>query len=198
VQCYGEAGKRRDAAAAGALSNANRGLQGYLPRVNAALQKANTDAGALMQQIAALPDSANLDRGLEALIRTNPMQPDVTPYRGLPREIGDPIWRLASQVFPVMSDADRATLLKTVADRHASIQAGIISAAEKSVAGAAADSGGMIDLMAVRAQVGAVEDASVKARLEQSADNRLKQIGDTLRQAKPAVWVPPSCLELYR
>ncbi len=32
----------------------------------------------------------------------------------------------------------------------------------------------------------------------EAADGRLKQIGDTLRQAKPAVWVPPSCLELYR
>lgn len=198
TQCYAEAGKRRDAAAAGALANANRSLQGILPRVNAVLLKAKTDADALAQQIAALPDSPNLDRGLAALLRTNPAQPDVTPYRGLPREIGDPLWRLASQVFPVMSDADRAALLKTVADRHASIQSGITNAAEKSVAGASADASGMIDLMTARAQVAAIDDDAIKTQIEQSADGRLKQIGDALRQAKPAVWVPPSCLDLYR
>ena len=151
TQCYAEAGKRRDAAAAGALATANRALQGLVPRTNATVQKANADAEGLMRQIAALPDSPPLDLGLAALIRTNPAQPDVAPFRALPREVGDPLWRLASQVFPVMADADRAALLKTVAERHASIQSGAVAAADKSTAAAAADAGGMIELMAVRA-----------------------------------------------
>src|SRR5258708_5888808 len=186
VKCYGEAGKRHDPAAAGALANANRALQGLVPRVNAALQKAKLDAEPLKQQIGALPDSPELDRGLAALLKANPAQPDVTPYRTLPREISDPLWRLASQVLPVLAHSERENFYKSLGQRHAAIQSAAASAAEKSIAEASADAGGMIELMAVPQRVAALDDASVKARLETSAQDRVKQIGDTLRQAKPA------------
>jgi hypothetical protein len=198
TKCYGEAGKRRDAAAAGALANANRALQGLVPRVNAALQKAKADAEALKQQIGALADSPELDRGLAALLKANPAQPDITPLRALPREIADPLWRLEGQVLPVLANTERETLFKSLGERRAAIQSGVASAAEKTIAAAPADADGMIELMAVQQRVATLEDAGAKARLEKSADDRLKQSGDALRQAKPAAWVPPSCLELYR
>jgi hypothetical protein len=198
TKCYGAAGARRDAAAAGALANANRALQGLVPRTNAVLLKAKTDDDALKQQIGALPDSPELDRGLAALVKANPAQPDVTPFRTLPHEVGDPLWRLASQVLPVLANSERETLFKSFGERRAAIQSATAAAADKTIAAAPADAGGMIELMAVPERVAPLEDAGVKARLLQSADDRAKQIGDALRQAKPAVWVPPSCLDLYR
>ena len=198
TQCFAEAGKRRDAAAAGALANANRALQGLVPRVSAALQKANADAEALSRQIVALPDSPDLARGLAAELKTNPLQPDVTPFRTLPREIGDPLWRLAAQVLPFLADSNRAALFRTLGDRQVAIQAGMASTADKAIAGAPADAGGLIDLMAVREHLAAIDDAMTRERLDQAAADRMKQIADTLRQAKPAVWIPPSCVDLYR
>ncbi len=154
TQCYAEAGKRRDAAAAGALANANRSLQGLLPRVNATLQKAKTDADGLAQQIAALPDSPNLDRGLAALLRSNPAQPDVTPYRGLPREIGDPA--VASCIAGVPGDdvdgdrsSDAAGRLSPTGTRR--FRHGSAVSRTNPWQRLPADASGMIDLMAVRA-----------------------------------------------
>lgn len=198
TQCFAEAGKRRDATTAGALANANRALQGLVPRVSAALQKATADAEVLSRQLAALPDSPDLARGLTAELKTNPLQPDVTPFRTLPREIGDPLWRLAAQVLPFLADANRAVLFKTLDDRRAALQAGMASAADKAIAGAPSDAGGLIDLMAARDRLAAIDDASVRARLDQETADRMKQIGDTLRQAKPAAWIPPACVDLYR
>ena len=198
TKCWTEAGKRRDAAAAGALANANRALQGLVPRVNGALQKARTDADAVGRQIAGRPDSPELDRGLEALLKANPAQPDVGPFRGLPREIADPLWRLDAQVLPFLTAADRAALLKNLGERHAAIQAAVTDTAEKSIASASADAGGMIDLMAVRQHTAAIEDAAARARIDQAAAERLKQIAEALRQAKPPVWVTPGCADLYR
>jgi hypothetical protein len=198
TQCYGEAGKRRDAAAAGALVNANRALQGLVPRTNAVLQKAKADAEPLVKQIAGLPDSPELDRGLAAVLKINPAQPDITPFRTLPHEVADPLWRLASQVLPVLANTERETLFKMLSERHVAIQSNMASAAEKTIAAAPADADGMIQLIAVTQRVAALDDAAARTRLVQSAGDRLKQIGDTLRQAKPPAWVPPSCVELYR
>ena len=198
TKCYGEAGKRRDAAAAGALANANRALQGFVPRANAILQKAKADAEPLKQQIGALPEFPELDRGLAALLKANPAQPDVTPFRALPHEVADPLWRLESQVLPVLANSERETLFKSLGERQAAIQSGMASAAEKTIAAAPADADGMIELMAVPQHVATLDDADAKARLEKSAADRLKQTGDALRQAKPAAWVPPSCIDLYR
>jgi len=198
TKCFAEAGKRRDGAAQGALANANRALQGLVPRTNATLQKAKADADALKQQIAGMPDSPELDRGLTALLKVNAAQPDVTPFRTLPREIGDPLWRLASQVLPVLASADAEALLKALGERHEAIQSGIASAADKTIATASADADGMIQLIAAQQSVAALDDAAARSRLQESAGDRLKQIADALRQATPPAWIPPSCVELYR
>jgi hypothetical protein len=198
TKCYGEAGKRRDGAAAGALANANRALQGLVPRTNAALQKAKADAEPLKQQIAGLPDTPELDRGLATLLKVNPAQPDITPFRALPQGIADPLWRLASQVLPVLENGERETLFKSLGERRAAIQSGMASTAESTIASAPADADGMIQLIGVMPRVAALYDTAARTRLAQSASDRLKQINDTLRQAKPPVWVPPSCIDLYR
>jgi len=144
TKCYGEAGKRRDGAAAGALANANRALQGLVPRTNAALQKAKADAEPLKQQIAGLPDTPELDRGLATLLKVNPAQPDITPFRALPQGIADPLWRLASQVLPVLENGERETLFKSLGERRAAIQSGMASTAESTIVSAPADADGMI------------------------------------------------------
>ena len=198
TKCYGEAGKRRDAAAASALANANRALQGLVPRVNAALRKATADAQAVKQQIAALPDSIELDRGLTATLKMNPAQPDVAPLRPLPHEIADPLGRLAAQVLPMLATTEREGLFKALAERHAAIQSGLVGKAEQDIAGAPATADGMLALMKIEETVAALDDAGAKTRLEKSAADRVQEIGNTLRQTKPAVWVPPDCLGLYR
>jgi hypothetical protein len=197
VNCYQDAGKRRDQAAAGALANANRALIGLVPRTNAALQQAKTAADTLKRQIDALPDSNELARGIDSLVKGNPAAPDINAFRGLPREVGDPIWRLAQTVL-TLADTDREPLYKALGERSSTIQANLGSDAEKTIAGAAQDAGGVIAVMEVRQRVAALSDADAKAKLTKQADDQAQKIRDALRQAKPPVWVPPTCIDLYR
>ncbi len=197
VACYQDAGKRRDQASAGALANANRALLGLLPRTNAALQKAKTDSDAIGKELDAMPASADLGRGIDILTKGNPGQPDLGAVRSLPREIADPIWRLAQAVMN-LSDADRAVLWQTLEARRKSIDAGLIDDATKQIAAAQSDAGGLIALTELRLRVAAFGDADAKTKLIQAIDSRAKTIRDALRQTKPAVWVPPTCLDLYR
>ncbi|MBI3710512.1 MAG: hypothetical protein HY246_22945 [Proteobacteria bacterium] len=197
VKCYQEAGKRRDAIVANALAAANRTLGGTLPRFNAALQKSKADADAAKKEIDALPNSAELDRALEALLKSNPAAPDGNAYRGLPRELVEPVWRLARAV-PMLANNEREPIYKALGERRATIQAGLSDEAGKAIAAAPADASGVLGVMEARQRLAAIGDAATKSRMEQSADQRLKQIRDALRQAKPAAWVPPDCVDLYR
>jgi hypothetical protein len=197
VACYQDAGKRRDQASAGALANANRALLGLLPRTNAALQKARTDADTIRKELDAMPASAELGRGVDVLLKENPGQPDLNAVRSLPREVADPIWRLA-QVVMNLSDADRAVLWQALEVRRKTIEVNLTDDATKQIAAATDDAGGLIALTDIRMRVAAFSDPDAKARLIQAIGNRTKAIQDVLRQAKPSVWIPPACLELYR
>ena len=197
VACFQDAQKRKDAAAAGALTNANRALVGFVPRTNAALQKAKSDAEAAKQQIDALPDSPDIGRAIDILVHANPAQPDQNAYRPIPRPAVDAFWRLAVAGVN-LADADREAIYKSLADREAKMQADLSGDVEKAVSGASNDAAGVMTLMAVRQKAMQVADADARAKLVKSADDKAQQIRDTLRQAKPAVWVPPSCLDLYR
>ena len=198
TKCWNEARAHRDGAAVTALANANRALQGLVPRVDAALHKAKADAEPLEQKIAGLPDSADLDRGLAALLKIDPVRPDAAPFQTLPREIADPLWRLATQVLPVLANGERGRLFKSLGERHAKMQSGIAAAAEKSIASAPEDADGVIALIAAARQVAAVDDANARARLLKTAGEKAQKVRGMLRQAKPAAWVPPDCLDLYR
>jgi hypothetical protein len=197
VACYQEAGKRRDQAAAGALANANRALQGLLPRVNAAIQKSRTDSETFKKQIDGLPDTPELGRALETLIKGNPAAPDGNQFRALPREVAEPSWRLAQSVL-TLPNGERETLYKALGERGNSIQAGLINKAESAIAAAPDDAGGVLALMEARQRVAALTDPAARARLAKSADEKAQKARETLRQAKPATWVPPACLDLYR
>jgi hypothetical protein len=197
TKCYGEAGKRRDGAAAGALANGNRALQGLVPRTNAVLQKAKVDAEPVKKQIDALPNSAELDRALGVLVQANPAAPDGNAYQGLPREVVEPVFHLA-QIVLNLGSSERETIYASFTQRRTQIEAGLSADAEKAIAGAPADAGGIIAIMQARQRALSLSDAALKGKLVQSADQRLKEGRDALRQAKPAVWVPPDCLDLYR
>jgi hypothetical protein len=198
TKCWNDARAHRDGAAANAFVNGNRALQGWVPRVDAVLQKAKADAVPLEQQIAKLPDSPDLDRGLQALLTLDLARPDFAPFRTLPREIADPVGRLAAQVLPVLANGDREKLFKSLGARHAAMQSAMTSAAEKSIAAAPENADGFIALIALRQQVAALDDAGARTRLLKSADDKAQKIRGALRQAKPAQWVPPDCVDLYR
>jgi hypothetical protein len=196
VKCYQEAGARKDTAAVTALANANRAV-GVVNPTNAALKKAQTDAIAAKQQIDALPDSPELGSAIEILQHANPAAPDGNAYRGISQPITAAIWRLAN-VALTLADADRAPIYQSLGDRDSKIQAGLSGDADKAIAAATPDTAGIIAVMQARQKVAAIGDADARARLFKSADDKAQQIRDTLRQTKPAVFVPPSCLDLYR
>jgi hypothetical protein len=198
TKCWNDARAHRDGAAANAFVNGNRALQGWVPRVNGILRKAKADAAPLEQAIAKLPDSPDLDRGLEAVLKLDLARPDFAPFRTLPREIADPVSRLAAQVLPVLANGDREKLFQSLGARHAGMQAAMTSAAAKSIAAAPENADGLIALIAVRRQVSALDDAGARTRLLKSADEKAQKIRGALRQAKPAQWVPPDCVDLYR
>jgi hypothetical protein len=195
--CYQEAGKRRDRVAAGALVNGNKAVLGYLPRTNGALLKAKTDAEAIDREIAALPDSAELDRSLEALLKGNPEGPDLNPIRNLPREVVQPLWRLAG-VVPLLAHAERESLYKRLGERRQGIQASQAAEADKAIAAAPADAAGALALMELRGRIAGFSDPVAKASLDQKAEEKLRRTREGLRQAKPPAWAPPDCLDLYR
>jgi len=197
VACFQDAQKRRDAAAAGALANANRALLGLVPRTNAALQKAKNDADAAKQQIDGLPDSPDLARAIDILLHANPAQPDQNAYRPIPRPAVDSFWRLAIAVMN-LGDADREALFKSLRDREGKMEADLGADVDKSIASASTDAAGIIALMTAREKAMQIADADARQKRVKSADDKAQQIRDTLKQQKPAVWVPPSCLDLYR
>jgi hypothetical protein len=196
VKCYQEAGAAKNTAAVTALANANRAV-GAVPGTNAALKKAKADADATKQQIDAMPDSSDLGNAIEVLLHANPAAPDGNAYRGIAQPITAVFWRLAN-VALTLADTDRAPLYQALGDRDSKIQAGLTGDAQKAIAAATPDDAGIIAVMQARQNIATISDADTRARLFKSADDKTQQTRDALRQAKPAVWVAPSCLELYR
>jgi hypothetical protein len=196
VKCFQAAGQAHDQTSAGALANANRALGAVVP-TNAAAQRARGDADAAKGQLDALPASPDLGRVLTAIVKGNPATPDMGVLRGLPREITDPSTRLMQAVLQ-LPDADRVALYKALDERNTAIEGKMTSDAEQAIAAAPQDGGGVITLMQVRADVAAISDDDTRARLRKGADDKADQIRATLRQAKPAVFVPPNCFDLYK
>jgi hypothetical protein len=196
VQCFQEANQRRDQASAGALANANRAL-GAVPPTNAAAQKARVDAEAAKKQLDALPDSPELGRVVDGILKGNPAAPDGNVLRGAPREIGEPSFHIM-QAVTMLPDADRATLYQSLAQRRDAIVGKQVGDAEQTIAKAPEDAGGILAIIQLRAGFDAVSDEATRAKLRKSADDRADQIRAALRQAKPAVLVPPNCADLYK
>ncbi|MGD0434694.1 MAG: hypothetical protein ABSA58_26760 [Acetobacteraceae bacterium] len=195
--CYQDSGKRHDQVTTAALGNANHALLGLVPHTNDLLRKAKNDSDAIRGQLEAMPPSADLARGIDAFLNTNPTAPDMNTVRGLPREIADPIWRLIGLEL-TMTDADQQTLRQALDDRRHAVEAKLTDDATKQIAAATADAGGIIRLMEIHQRLTVLNDADVKAKLTGDADDEARKIRETLRLAKPPVWVPPTCLDLYR
>ncbi len=196
VKCYQEAGVRKDAAAVAALANANRYV-GTVSPTNAALKKAQTDTAAAKQTIDALPDSADLANAIDILEHANPAAPDPNAYRGIAQPVTAAVWRVAvAGVY--LGDTDRAPLYQTLAARGAMIETGLTNDANAGIAAATPDAAGILAVMQARQKFSAIGDAATRTGLYKTADDKAQQIRDSLHQAKPAVWVPPSCLDLYR
>ena len=187
TKCWNDARGRRDGSAVNAFVHGNRGLQGWIPRVNAILQKAKADAAPLERKIAALPDSADLDRGIAALLTTDPARPDPTPFRTLLREIADPLWRLASQVLPFLANGERETLFKALGQRHAAVQTAMAGVAAKTIDSAPDNADGVITLTEVRLQIATLDDADTRARLLKASREKAQKIRAALRRARPAL-----------
>jgi hypothetical protein len=195
--CYREARKRRDRAAQKRLGAAGSTIARGLPKVLGSLEKAKESAVAAKQAIDALPDSAALDQGLEVLLAADPAAPDTNPLSHLPPEVGKAVFALA-RTLPALAEDERAPIFKALTERRAAIGAGLTRGAEKAIAAAPDDSAGILALLTQRQDLAELPDADARTRLEQQIDRRVRQIRDGLRQAKPPVWVPPACVDLYR
>jgi hypothetical protein len=196
VKCYQDAGARRDNAAVTALANANRVL-GTLAQPNAFMARARNDSNAAKQQVDALPDSSDLSNALAILLHANPGTPDPNAYRAIPHPVVDSVWRLA-QAVANLADVDRAPLYQALGDRNVKIQASLSADANQAIAAATPDSAGVIAAMQAGQKAALISDPNARAQLMKSADDKAQQTRDALRQTKPAVWVPPACLDLYR
>lgn len=195
--CYWQARKRRDRASVGALVAAGRALDRQLPYVIAKLQRSKAAAEAAKKTIDALPDSPELGSGIEILVKGNPAAPDMNPLRGLPRNIAEAVYHLA-RIVPDLADGERETMFEELAARRTKIEAAVTDTAEKAIAAAPADADGILALMEERPKLDDIADAATRARLGDQLEQRIKQVRDALHQAKPAVWIPPECMDLYR
>jgi hypothetical protein len=197
MACYQDAGNRHNQIDATNLTNANRVLAGLLPRATDTLRKARTDADAIVKELFALPPSADLARGIEALLKANPAVPDMAIVRGLARPAADPIWRLA-QVQLTLADADRDTVRKSLAERKLALDASLADDTAKQIIAATNDASGIIRLLELRQRAASLNNPDTRAKLIHDADDKARTIRETLRQAKPPLWTPPDCFELYR
>src|SRR5579863_554942 len=189
VKCYQDAGARHDNAAVTALANANRVL-GSLAQPNAFMARARNDSNVAKQQIDALPDSSDLSNALAILLHANPGAPDPNAYRAIPHPVIDSVWRLA-QAVTNLADVDRAPLYQALSDRSVRIQASLSADADRAIAAATPDAAGIIAAMQAGQKAALIGDPNARAQLLKRADDKAQQTRDGLRQAKPAVWVPP-------
>jgi hypothetical protein len=195
--CYKEAKKAGDKPSMDALGVANAAIVKTLGKSLAAVVKAQQAVDTQRPVIAALPDTAELDRGLAALIDADPAKPNLQAAAGLPREITGPLAYIA-KFLPYLPDEDRQQLMAELADRRAAIQASAGSALGVEVAAAPATADGVIDLMKVRQRIAAMVPSDALTAIDGQAAARAEEIRAGLRQATHPGWVPPDCVELYR
>ncbi|QEX15742.1 hypothetical protein FRZ44_10290 [Hypericibacter terrae] len=195
--CYREAKKAGDKPAMDALGVANAALVKTLGQTLAAVAKARQAVESQRPTIAGLPDTAELDRGLAALIDADPAKPNLQAAVGLPREITGPLVYIA-KFLPYLPDGDRQQLMAELADRRAAIQAGAGQAMGQEVAAAPATADGVIGLQKVRQRIAAMVPSDALTAIDGQAAARADEIRAGLRQATPPGWVPPDCVELYR
>lgn len=195
--CYREAKKAGDKPSMDALGVANAGIAKTLGQTLAAVAKARQAVESQRPVLAKLPDTAELDRGLAALIDVDPAKPNLQAAVGLPREIVGPLAYIA-KFLPYLPDGDRQHLMAELADRRAAIQAGASQAMGQEVAAAPATADGVIGLQKVRQRIAAMVASDALTAIDGQAATRAEEIRAGLRQATPPGWVPPDCVELYR
>ncbi|HWA44147.1 MAG TPA: hypothetical protein VHA10_13125 [Hypericibacter adhaerens] len=195
--CYREAKKAGDKPAMDALGVANAAVAKTLGQTLAAVAKARQAVESQRPAIAGLPDTAELDRGLAALIDADPAKPNLQAAAGLPREITGPLVYIA-KFLPYLPDGDRQHLMAELSDRRATIQAAAGQAMGQDVAAAPATADGVVTLMKVRQRIAAMVASDELTAIDGQAATRAEEIRAGLRQATPAGWVPPDCIELYR
>jgi len=197
VLCYREAKKAGDKPSMDALGVANAAIAKTLGQTLAAVAKARQAVDSQRPAIAGLPDTAELDRGLAALIDADPAKPNLQAAVGLPREIVGPLVYIA-KFLPYLPDGDRQHLMAELADRRTAIQAAAGQALGGEVAAAPATADGVIGLLKVRQRIAAMVASDALAAIDGQAATRAEEIRAGLRQATPPGWVPPDCVELYR
>ena len=197
VKCSIEAKKRRDKPAMDAYAAANYAVAKLLAGTIAYLEKAKKDAATYKAAIDALPDSAELDRGLKVLLAADPAAPVATAYQGLPRPVIDPLWRLANTAR-TLAHVDREMLYADLAKRRETIQAGLGDETGKVIAAAPADADGVLALMQIRQDLGKMAETDARRGLEASIGARLQEVYTALRAVSPPAWIPPDCPDLYR
>jgi hypothetical protein len=196
VVCYREAKGRGDKPAMDALGVANAVVAKTLARTLAAVAKARGAIEPQRAAIAALPDTPELDRGLGALVGTDPAAPNLQAAAGVPREIIGPLAYIA-KFLPYLPDGDRDQLFAELTERRTTIQAATSQALDAEIAAAPADADGVIALLQVRQRIAAMAGSDALAAVDGKAAARVAEIQTALRQATPAAWVPPDCSELY-
>lgn len=194
--CYKQAKKAADKPAMDALGVANAAVAKTLAKSLAAIAKARQTIDAQQASLAGLSDSAELDRGLAALIAADPAAPNLQAAAGLPREIVGPLGYIA-KFLPYLPDGDREELFAGFAERRASIQAAAVETLGAELAAAPATSDGVIALLQLRQRISAMQPGEALASIESQAASRITEIRTALLQASPAGWVAPDCSTLY-
>jgi hypothetical protein len=197
VACYKEAKGRGDKPAMDALGVANAVVAKTLGKTLAAVAKARGAVESQRPPIAALPDTAELDRGLAALVGTDPAAPNLQAAAGVPREVIGPLAYIA-KFLPYLPDGDRDQLFAELSDRRTAIQTATSQALDAEIATAPADADGVIALLQVRQRIAGMAAGEATAAVDGKAAARIAEIQAVLRQATPAAWVPPDCTDLYR
>jgi hypothetical protein len=197
VACYQAAGKRRDAQTMNTLKAANVAVAGTLGKTVAWLDRVRPEVRKQQAAIAALPDSIELEKALGVLIEANPAKPDLAGTRGLPQAINTPVWAIA-KVLPSLPDAEREALMASLGERRAALQAGSAGDIGTVVAAAAPTADGVIAIMQARQKISATTKNDALTAADSAAVARAEEIRASLRQAQPALWVPPDCAGLYR
>lgn len=194
--CAVEAKKKRDKPTLDAFSAANYAVVKLLTATIAYAEKAKTDAATLQAAIDGLPDSAELDRGLQVLTEADPAAPAAGAYQGLPREVVDPLWRFAA-VARTLPHADREAIYADFAKRRGAIQASLSGDVQTAIAAALASADGALELMQIRQDLAKMAETDTRRDLEAGIEARLQEVQTSLRAANPPTWTPPDCPELY-
>lgn len=195
--CARTAKQQGDKPAMDALGAANAVIAKTLGRTLAAMAKAGKTVETQRAAIDALQDSPELDRALGVLVGVDPAKPNLQAAAGLPREITGPIGAIA-KALPHLHDGDREALFAELAGRRTAMQAAMSGSLGDEIAAAAETADGVVALLQIRQRIATMAASEAIAARDQEAADRTDAIRTALRQASPALWVAPDCLDLYR